>query len=909
MTDIKTAALIDAIADADRLPIGDVSADGWKPATAAQVLGYVAGGLPPAGSENAGLLPALSTLSTFNANNTGLLVIGPDGDEIGMADPDHYATSEALAAVSATIPYVAATGLASAASSNTTVAEANRLAVISQWNAAANAGKALMIDSPTPVTYRFTFIDQLFPGVSQTFRGGVRPGDPTKRYVLYLGPNVTLEVADNQFTGNSTRGGLICYTNMAAGVVVDWPFGARGGTFSGNSAGNPGTNWSQAEGYHGMLGIDTVAGGGSKGVYVGNVRFYDFKSHGHEHLGGVTANGQIPAYHDARTTGTKDIWHVRTIFERCGQHKQIANAHRCRAINTRYIAVSGIQEGDGAEYASCYDVVMVNPDADLGDGANPTPMTNAGSALDFVASKKVRVYGGRVFGWHSAVQAITGQTEGGQTVKADDIVVRDLHLESINTPVLTPAEGGGVIRYINPTLVDCPRPGGSGSSILEFGYGGAGGEMHVVGLVGRNCKGAVVSASTGGLLRCRDWDITGQGAGSYFFTFFGNLVDLDVADVTARGFESGILSNYGYTPKGKFFADVSGCTRPKTVIGGASLHLLECELIGESVAPYRVGSYNLAPAYVNTVDEYPIQGYRWGRGLLAGASVGTLPAGSKNQTHTILVPSGETQTLVHGTGNIYLLGGQTVSLIGPTSLTLRYDTSAWVQTAGYAPPFSWEPDYPAGLLATVLVAECRKQGKLWQDAAKTVPATADGHPVRVATCPYTLLDWTAPADASRPLLTSLGQGRWGLAFDGSNDELTAPTGATLSGASTLAARYAQTASASGTRVLSSASVNALLSPRRQGGNTVFSGGSARRGDPWADDAGYHTLVFKKGAQWELRSDGASVSLLSADATDWGRPTLGLAGETFTGVITAGLVYGANLTGVDLTSLESYLGAL
>lgn len=84
----------------------------------------------------------------------------------------------------------------------------------------------------------------------------------------------------------------------------------------------------------------------------------------------------------------------------------------------------------------------------------------------------------------------------------------------------------------------------------------------------------------------------------------------------------------------------------------------------------------------------------------------------------------------------------------------------------------WNPGDLAGLAATILPAESRAAGLLWQNTAKTVPATADGDPVRVAVCPYTAVEFTAPSDAARPLLWDEGGGKWSLSFDGVDDNLT-----------------------------------------------------------------------------------------------------------------------------------------
>lgn len=82
---------------------------------------------------------------------------------------------------------------------------------------------------------------------------------------------------------------------------------------------------------------------------------------------------------------------------------------------------------------------------------------------------------------------------------------------------------------------------------------------------------------------------------------------------------------------------------------------------------------------------------------------------------------------------------------------------------------AWTPAALAGFVAALLPG----RAVLWQDAGKTTRAAADGDPVRVAVCPYSGAEWTAPSDATRPLLYSEGGGLWSLSFDGADDTLAA----------------------------------------------------------------------------------------------------------------------------------------
>jgi len=94
--------------------------------------------------------------------------------------------------------------------------------------------------------------------------------------------------------------------------------------------------------------------------------------------------------------------------------------------------------------------------------------------------------------------------------------------------------------------------------------------------------------------------------------------------------------------------------------------------------------------------------------------------------------------------------------------------------SGGAAPTPWSPGDLPGLQPSLQVALSLSQGGLWQDAGKTVPATEDGDPVRVATCPWTGQDYVAPSDSARPLLWDEGGGKWSLFFDGIDDRMAFP---------------------------------------------------------------------------------------------------------------------------------------
>ena len=81
-----------------------------------------------------------------------------------------------------------------------------------------------------------------------------------------------------------------------------------------------------------------------------------------------------------------------------------------------------------------------------------------------------------------------------------------------------------------------------------------------------------------------------------------------------------------------------------------------------------------------------------------------------------------------------------------------------------------DPSPPlTSLYAATTIGRARRDGLLWQNTAKTTPATADGDPVRVVTSVHGSVDFVAPSDAARPLLKNKFANVWYLLFDGSDD--------------------------------------------------------------------------------------------------------------------------------------------
>ncbi len=247
-----------------------------------------------------------------------------------------------------------------------------------------------------------------------------------------------------------------------------------------------------------------------------------------------------------------------------------------------------------------------------------------------------------------------------------------------------------------------------------------------------------------------------------------------------------------------------------------------------------------------------------------------------------------------------------VPTVGDPYSLLTFGKSA---TGGGPPP--WSPADLPSLLPTVQVALSRSQGKLWQDAGKTVPATANADPVRVATCPFTGDDWTSPSDAARLLLKTDGT-FWWLESDGSTLELDAPSTCDLTGASSLSLGAAQTADGgAGSRIVQSQNVNCVLTFRRSSFCVYCQPGLIHNATLFAD-GNSHTAQLSKslGGDWALWADGVAQTV-TANANDWFHPCVGFGSfaEGFTGRVYAVVPTAADLSGPDQSQLATYLQSL
>jgi len=267
-----------------------------------------------------------------------------------------------------------------------------------------------------------------------------------------------------------------------------------------------------------------------------------------------------------------------------------------------------------------------------------------------------------------------------------------------------------------------------------------------------------------------------------------------------------------------------------------------------------------------------------------------------------------------------------VSLTGGLTASLTCHLSMGLGGGMAAQSVDWNPGDLTGLAITLLPAESLAAGLLWQNTAETVPAVADGDPVRVAVCPYTGVKFTAPSDAARPLLWEEGSGKWSLAFDGIDDYMLSSDAfaSTPNGDYTLAARvraggatqyFAAFGSGSSATPLAAFATHPTGSVlrhfwRNDGNQATDYGGTTSLA------GAYHTaVVTRSGTTLASRVDGAAEG---AGGTTVGTATTtqlavgAFARTTVIGFLAgrvAGLaIYSAFQSGAGMTALETYLEA-
>jgi hypothetical protein len=171
---------------------------------------------------------------------------------------------------------------------------------------------------------------------------------------------------------------------------------------------------------------------------------------------------------------------------------------------------------------------------------------------------------------------------------------------------------------------------------------------------------------------------------------------------------------------------------------------------------------------------------------------------------------------------------------------------------------------------------------------------------------------TQATSGRRLTLRKDGNNKWYLSTTGASSEGMIG-GPTLTGSTTISFRAFQTALGN-TRILQNDGPGAgsLISLRRSA-NSVFGNSSAIvAGGPLVADSLSHSCVHKKtaGGNWAFSIDAVAQSVL-ANTVDWGQVVLGygFVTESFAGGIYGEVHTSSNVTGSELTTLNSYLAGL
>ncbi|CAM6002960.1 unnamed protein product [Sphagnum balticum] len=225
----------------------------------------------------------------------------------------------------------------------------------------------------------------------------------------------------------------------------------------------------------------------------------------------------------------------------------------------------------------------------------------------------------------------------------------------------------------------------------------------------------------------------------------------------------------------------------------------------------------------------------------------------------------------------------------------------------------------SNLVASLIVAQARSAGNLWQDTAQTIPAIASNDPVRVAVDSYSGVTWTAPSDAARPLLGTDGSGHWWLISNGTSTGLGAPNSSGLvTGAASLSFCADQTAAVNFSRCVQSLPGGGSTISLR---NTTFysiyiDNFQLYNPVPLVSNSSPHiiTLSTPSSGPWSVWLDGGSLTVSNAVSGAFGQLQIGIYESVNGDPPWAGNFYGgifaqSQWSTQTQSQVEAYLGAL
>jgi hypothetical protein len=548
----------------------------------------------------------------------------------------------------------------------------NRALIQAQWDSAAAAGKALSIT--VPGVYALTATG------SGSARYCLTPTTAANRYALLIGPGVTLKIANGQATpSNPVK--LIRFVDHTGGLYVGWPHGGKGGTLSGNTAGQ--TAWvagyGQVQGNSAISGDDTN-GGGSLDVVVEHIYIDDFFSN--SVVIGFQASGVYGA-------GTERVF-VRGIkTTNCGEGIVLACVDYFGIEDCEDIRALGKMQGDSFEPAFCRYGHMERIKAHAnGDGT-----VGGGAGIDCYGSRFVTVS-----------DFVVKDCRNGVTLESDFSSVDGYCDEiTVSNGVISGSTGEVSPGVKTSTIGIIPSQGGRStfSNILVENYyssaiqcvaqtvtdSSPGCDVHLVGVTVRNCATSVFDVTSGDMRLNMRGVVLGCLA-SPATTFACSLSRNSGSKTLTVHWVGG--GGYGFTDgglrvTGNTFQPVgrlAGLYFPLT--GGAIAYSLAstCDLRNMRIESFDT-TLGIVRQGVTTFTSH-------GRSVLyfdaAGGTLVTLPVGTNYARMTVLFlfeggTIADRRTAAGSGGNIRLRGGTDRTFVQFDSVDLLWvnQTSEWIE--------------------------------------------------------------------------------------------------------------------------------------------------------------------------------------------------------------------------------------
>ena len=532
----------------------------------------------------------------------------------------------------------------------------------SQWDAAASAGKALLIPAGTyPLTITGGGYNQY----------SLKPADASIRYDMYIAPGAELKLADDQLadsvddTPNSAV--LIYYEDHTGGSYIGWPFGGRGGKMTGNTANQPrwttkhgeqGTRYTQYIGSGAIYGLDTLTNG-SFNITVEWLEIADFFGHAVMWLGHSGGTAYDAGAH---------TFHFRNLYSwGLGECYLVASVRNVHWYQIEHVATADVLVGDVVEPSHCLDFSVDQVDCYTDDG---NPIGSGGAAVDTYASKRGTISNVRCAG---LVNGITLQSDfTNPTIEfCDDIAISNCVIKDVWSQCITPAENGT----------------SSWSNIIIDGRGSDSGSSYAIDLLIATDDAVVIFDNVTLINGAKP---IGLGKGTYIFSNV-SLIDtvattpainisnvnpvLDWNNVTCNASLNFGLSVDGTSaPTGTIRSCNFAATVPKRQRDTATLAGVQIDggLVGTMESAREINS-------THQDDTQPQQGFTNYYGTTSTDPVDTFGPGCNNAEITINARY-QACNFVHGAGDIRLAGGVDANVPQGGFISFRYVGSLWYET-------------------------------------------------------------------------------------------------------------------------------------------------------------------------------------------------------------------------------------